>query len=125
MWSLKGVIARCSILGTVIGILPGAGATIASFLCYSEEQKISKHPEKFGTGCLEGIAAPESGNNAATGGSMVPLLSLGIPGGNAAAIMMSSRALPWAPCCWSISPSSCRPHLLPCLSLTSSWSLQP
>lgn len=93
MWSLKGVIARCSILGTVIGILPGAGATIASFLCYSEEQKISKHPEKFGTGCLEGIAAPESGNNAATGGSMVPLLSLGIPGGNAAAIMMSALVL--------------------------------
>ena len=77
MWSLKGVIARCSILGTVIGILPGAGATIASFLCYSEEQKISKHPEKFGTGCLEGIAAPESGNNAATGGSMVPLRQRG------------------------------------------------
>ena len=93
MWSLKGVIARCSILGTVIGILPGAGATIASFLCYSEEQKISKHPEKFGTGCLEGIAAPESGNNAATGGSMGPLLSLGIPGGNAAAIMMSALVL--------------------------------
>ena len=93
MWSLKGVIARCSILGTVIGILPGAGATIASFLCYSEEQKISKHPEKFGTGCLEGIAAPESGNNAATGGSMVPLLSLGIPGGNAAASMMSALVL--------------------------------
>lgn len=93
MWTLKGVIARCSILGTVIGILPGAGATIASFLCYSEEQKISKHPEKFGTGCLEGIAAPESGNNAATGGSMVPLLSLGIPGGNAAAIMMSALVL--------------------------------
>ena len=128
MWTLKGVIARCSILGTVIGILPGAGATIASFLCYSEEQKISKHPEKFGTGCLEGIAAPESGNNAATGGSMVPLLSLGIPGGNAAAIMMSAlvlKGVTMGPCCWSISPSSCRPHLLPCLSPTSSWSLQP
>ena len=93
MWSLKGVIARCSILGTVIGILPGAGATIASFLSYSEEQKISTPAEKFGTGCLEGLAAPESGNNAATGGSMVPLLSLGIPGGNAAAIMMSALVL--------------------------------
>ena len=58
MWTLKGVIARCSILGTVIGILPGAGATIASFLCYSEEQKISKHPEKFGTGCLEASPLP-------------------------------------------------------------------
>lgn len=91
--SVKWIIARCSILGTVIGILPGAGATIASFLCYSTEQKLSKTPEKFGTGCLEGIAAPETGNNAATGGSMVPLLSLGIPGGNAAAIMMSALVL--------------------------------
>lgn len=69
------------------------GATIASFLCYSTEQKLSKHPEKFGTGCIDGIAAPETGNNAATGGSMVPLLSLGIPGGNAAAIMMSALVL--------------------------------
>lgn len=93
MFSLKWIIARCAVLGTVIGILPGAGATIASFLCYSTEQKISKTPEKFGTGCLEGIAAPETGNNAASGGSMVPLLSLGIPGGNAAAIMMSALVL--------------------------------
>ena len=93
LFSLKWIIARCSVLGTVIGILPGAGATIASFLCYSTEQKLSKTPEKFGTGCIEGIAAPETGNNAATGGSMVPLLSLGIPGGNAAAIMMSALVL--------------------------------
>lgn len=93
MLSIKWVIARCSVMGTAIGILPGAGATIASFLCYSSEQKLSKHPEKFGTGCIDGIAAPEVGNNAATGGSMVPLLSLGIPGGNAAAIMMSALVL--------------------------------
>lgn len=91
--AVKWVIARCSVLGTVIGILPGAGATIAAFLCYSTEQKLSKHPEKFGTGCIDGIAAPETGNNAATGGSMVPLLSLGIPGGNAAAVMMSALVL--------------------------------
>jgi putative tricarboxylic transport membrane protein len=93
LFALKWTILRCSIVGTIIGILPGAGATIAAFLCYSMEQKLSKHPERFGTGCLEGIAAPESGNNAATGGSMVPLLSLGIPGGNAAAIMMSALVL--------------------------------
>jgi putative tricarboxylic transport membrane protein len=91
--SVKWTILRCSVIGTVIGILPGAGATIAAFLCYSMEQKLSKHPEKFGTGVIEGIAAPESGNNAACGGSMVPLLSLGIPGGNAAAIMMSALVL--------------------------------
>lgn len=93
LMSVKWIIARCSVLGTVVGILPGARATIASFLCYSTEQKLSKHPEKFGTGCIDGIAAPETGNNAATGGSMVPLLSLGIPGGNAAAIMMSALVL--------------------------------
>ncbi|MEA5010736.1 MAG: tripartite tricarboxylate transporter permease [Angelakisella sp.] len=91
--SVKWIILRCSILGTVVGILPGAGATIASFLCYSTEVKLSKHPEKFGTGCIDGIAAPETGNNAACGGAMVPLLSLGIPGGNAAAIMMSALVL--------------------------------
>lgn len=91
--SVKWTIARCAILGTVIGILPGAGATIAAFLCYSTEQKLSKYPEKFGTGIIDGIAAPETGNNAASSGSMVPLLSLGIPGGNAAAIMMSALVL--------------------------------
>ena len=93
MLAVKWTVIRCSIMGTIIGILPGAGATIAAFMCYSMEQKLSKHPEKFGTGCIDGIAAPETANNAATGGSMVPLLSLGIPGGNAAAIMMSALVL--------------------------------
>lgn len=91
--SIKWVMIRASIIGTIVGILPGAGATIASFLCYTTENKISKHPEKFGTGCMDGIAASECANNAATGGSMVPLLSLGIPGGNAAAIMMSALVM--------------------------------
>jgi putative tricarboxylic transport membrane protein len=91
--SVRVTILRCAIVGTIIGILPGAGATIAAFMCYSMEQKLSKHPEKFGTGCIDGIAAPETANNAATGGSMVPLLSLGIPGGNAAAVMASALVL--------------------------------
>lgn len=91
--SVKWVMLRSSILGTVVGILPGAGATIASFLSYTTEKKMSKHPEKFGTGIPDGIVASECANNAATGGSMVPLLSLGIPGGNAAAIMMSALVL--------------------------------
>lgn len=91
--SIKWLVFRCSVIGTVIGILPGAGATIASFLCYSTETKLSRHPEKFGTGIIDGVAASESANNAATGGSMVPLLSLGIPGGNAAAVMMSALVL--------------------------------
>ena len=93
MWSIKWVLLRCSIVGTVVGILPGAGATIASFMCYTMENKLSKYPEKFGTGIIDGIAASESANNAATGGAMVPLLCLGIPGGNAAAVMASALAL--------------------------------
>ena len=93
LWSIKWVLLRCSIVGTVVGILPGAGATIASFMCYTMENKLSKHPEKFGTGIIDGIAASEAANNAATGGAMVPLLSLGIPGGNAAAVMASALAL--------------------------------
>ena len=92
-WGIKWLLARCSVLGTIVGILPGAGATIASFLCYSTETKLSNHPEKFGTGIIDGIAASETANNAATGGAMVPLLSLGIPGGNAAAVMMSALVL--------------------------------
>ena len=92
-WEIKWIIVRCAIVGTIVGILPGAGATIASFLCYSMEVKMSKHPERFGTGYIGGIAASETANNAATGGAMVPLLSLGIPGGNAAAIMMSALTL--------------------------------
>ncbi|AOT69598.1 tripartite tricarboxylate transporter permease [Geosporobacter ferrireducens] len=92
-WSIKWTIIRSSIIGTLVGILPGAGATIASFLSYTTEVKMSKNPEKFGQGAIEGVAASEAANNAATGGSMVPLLALGIPGGNAAAIMMSALVL--------------------------------
>lgn len=65
-------IARGSILGFFIGILPGAGAIVASFFSYILEKKISKNPEKFGTGAIEGVAAPESANNAASGGAMIP-----------------------------------------------------
>ena len=90
LWAMKDTIGRSGLIGTLVGILPGAGATIASFLSYTTEVKVSKHPETFGKGEPRGIAASETANNAATGGSMVPLLSLGIPGGNAAAIMMSA-----------------------------------
>lgn len=93
IWETKSTMLRSSILGTLVGILPGAGATIASFLSYAIEKKVSKHPEKLGTGIADGIVASEAANNAATGGSMVPLLSLGIPGGNAAAIMMTALVI--------------------------------
>ena len=73
-------ILRGSALGFFIGVLPGGGATISSFVAYAVEKKISKHPEEFGKGAIEGVAAPESANNAASQSSFIPLLTLGIPG---------------------------------------------
>ena len=89
MMEIKWTVVRSSILGTVVGILPGAGSTIAAFLSYVAEVKTSKTPERYGKGELRGVAASETANNAAPGGSMVPLLSLG----HAAAIMMSALML--------------------------------
>ncbi|MFC4798751.1 tripartite tricarboxylate transporter permease [Neobacillus sp. GCM10023253] len=83
-------IVRGSLLGFFVGILPGAGATLASFFSYLLEKKISKKPEKFGTGTIAGVAAPESANNAASGGAMIPLLTLGIPGSGTTAILMGA-----------------------------------
>ncbi|PLR66506.1 MULTISPECIES: tripartite tricarboxylate transporter permease [Bacillaceae] len=85
-----GPIARGSFLGFFIGILPGAGATLASFFSYIMEKKISKDPSKFGKGAIAGVAAPESANNAASGGAMIPLLTLGIPGSGTTAILMGA-----------------------------------
>lgn len=83
-------IARGSILGFFMGILPGSGATLASFMAYITEKKVSKNPEKFGKGAIEGVAAPESANNAAAGGAMIPLLTLGIPGSGTTAVLMGA-----------------------------------
>ncbi|PLR82427.1 transporter [Bacillus canaveralius] len=83
-------IARGSLLGFFIGILPGAGATLASFFSYIMEKKLSKNPAKFGKGAIAGVAAPESANNAASGGAMIPLLTLGIPGSGTTAILMGA-----------------------------------
>jgi len=82
-----------SLVGFLIGILPGAGATISSFLSYGIEKAVSKHPEKFGTGVIEGVAAPEGANNADTAGAMVPLLTLGIPGSGTTAILLAALVL--------------------------------
>ena len=82
-----------SVIGFVVGALPGAGATVASFLSYGLEKAVSRHPEKFGTGVIEGVAAPEGANNADAGGALVPLLTLGIPGGNTTAILLGGLIL--------------------------------
>lgn len=77
-----------SVVGTVEGVTPGAGGTVAAFMTYSETKRWSKHPEEFGKGSPEGIAGPEAANNVVTATALVPLLSLGIPGSNSAAILM-------------------------------------
>ncbi len=79
---------RSSIIGIIVGILPGAGGSIASFMAYNEERRASKTPEKFGTGMIEGVAASEAANNAVCGGAFIPMLTLGVPGDSVAAIMM-------------------------------------
>ncbi len=85
-----GPIWRGGIIGFIIGVLPGAGGTIASILSYSAEKRFSKHPEEFGKGAIEGVAGPESANNSDTAGAMVPLLTLGVPGGGATAVMLGA-----------------------------------
>jgi len=87
-----------SIIGFIIGVLPGAGSTVASFISYGIEKAVSKHPEKFGTGVPEGVAAPEGANNSETGGAMVPLLTLGIPGSGTTAILLAAFIL------WGLRP---------------------
>jgi putative tricarboxylic transport membrane protein len=86
----KWAIVRGSLIGFVLGILPGGGAVIATFVSYAVEKKVSKHPEKFGKGAIEGVAGPESANNAAAGSSLIPLLSLGIPPNPIMAIFFSA-----------------------------------
>ena len=85
-----GPIIRGTVLGFFLGVLPGGGAVISSFVAYAVEKRISKHPEKFGTGMIEGVAAPESANNAATGGAFIPLLSLGIPANAVMALLLGA-----------------------------------
>jgi putative tricarboxylic transport membrane protein len=79
---------RCSVLGTGIGAIPGTGGAIASFLAYDHAMRFSKKPETFGKGNIDGVIAPETANNAVTGGTLIPLLSLGIPGDPATAIVL-------------------------------------
>jgi putative tricarboxylic transport membrane protein len=90
-WSESiGAMIRGTFLGFFLGLLPGGGVVISSFLSYALEKRISKHPEKFGTGVIEGVAGPESANNAASSGSFIPLFTLGIPSNPIIALLLAS-----------------------------------
>ena len=88
-----GAIGRGTILGSLLGILPGGGAIVASFAAYTVEKRVSKHPERFGRGAIEGVAAPESANNAAAQTSLIPLLTLGIPPNAVMALMVGAMTI--------------------------------
>ena len=84
---------RGTVLGSILGILPGGGAVIASFAAYTLEKKISRTPQRFGRGAIEGVAAPESANNAAAQTSFIPLLTLGIPPNAVMALMVGAMTI--------------------------------
>ena len=88
-----GPIGRGTVLGFFIGIIPGPGHIISSFVSYSVERRLSKHPERFGQGAIEGVAGPESANNSATSGAFVPMLALGLPSGAVPAIMLAAMMI--------------------------------
>lgn len=88
-----GALIRGSFIGFFVGILPGASSSVASFIAYDVEKKASRHPEKFGSGVIEGVAAPEGANNSAAGGGMVPLLTLGIPPSPPLAVLMGALVI--------------------------------
>jgi putative tricarboxylic transport membrane protein len=94
----RWAIVRGSIIGFFIGTLPGAGATLASFMAYAAERRIARDPERFGRGAIEGVAAPESANNAAAAGALVPLLTLGLPGGTTTAVLAGALMM------WGLRP---------------------
>lgn len=88
--SLIPATIRGTIIGNIVGIIPGAGGAIASLIAYDQEKRISKNPEMFGKGALEGVAAPEAANNSVVGGALVPLLTLGIPGSATTAVLIGA-----------------------------------
>jgi putative tricarboxylic transport membrane protein len=94
----RWAIVRGTFVGFGVGTLPGAGPTIATFMSYALERKMSKHPREFGHGAIEGVAGPESANNAAATGAMVPMLTLGIPGSATTAIMLGGLMM------WGLRP---------------------
>jgi putative tricarboxylic transport membrane protein len=87
--SLLPTFLRGGLIGTAVGIVPGTGGPIATFLAYDQEKRWSKQPEKFGEGAMEGVAAPEAANNGVTGAALIPMLTLAIPGDPIVAVLMA------------------------------------
>lgn len=88
LWEVRATLIRSPIIGTFVGILPGAGADIAAFIARNEAERFSKKPEEFGKGSMEGVAGAEAANNAVVGGSLIPMLTLGIPGNAVTAALL-------------------------------------
>jgi putative tricarboxylic transport membrane protein len=100
LWPSREDLVRCippifrgTVVGFLLGVLPGAGAIISTFVSYALERRLSRNPERFGRGALEGVAGPEAANNAATGGALVPLMALGIPSSAVTAVMLGALIL--------------------------------
>lgn len=93
LWGLKRAILQSSVIGTLVGVVPGAGATIAAFIAYSEARRTSRAPERFGHGALDGVAAPSAACGGSVGGALVPLMTLGIPGSAATAVLVGALTL--------------------------------
>lgn len=93
LWVHRRLVMLASVIGTIIGMIPGPGATVAAWIGYNVSQRTSKHPEQFGKGAVEGIIGPEAANDSVDGGSLVPTMTLGIPGSASAAIILGGMAL--------------------------------
>ncbi|HVB49877.1 MAG TPA: tripartite tricarboxylate transporter permease, partial [Burkholderiales bacterium] len=93
LWSIRRTLLRSSVIGTLLGIVPGAGATVTSFICYGIEKQYGKRRALLGTGLPEGIVAPQVGSTASVAGHMIPLLTLGIPGSGATAVILAAFLL--------------------------------
>jgi len=89
MWSTRWAMLRGTGIGFVAGILPGAGASLGSFLAYMTEKSVARDKDSFGKGNPRGVAAPEAGNNAAAGGALIPMLTLGVPGSGTTAVLLA------------------------------------
>ncbi len=93
IWKHRRIVGTTATTGTLIGMIPGAGATIAAWIGYNQAQRLSKHPERFGHGAIEGVIGPETANDAVDGGSLIPTMTLGIPGSASAAIILGGLVL--------------------------------